>query len=174
MLHLRQRSLLNGFAYDAFDAQGVRVGQVEWPWLAQARNARLQWHGPDATPGEITLQYLGEAFRIGWEITRRGHTCDFRFLLDGAQGQLAMAEVCHLPGLRRPQLFLREPFAAQLVRGGSWLRRSYRVQADDRTLGMVAEPRAFSLSRHLVVDLPPTCPGSLQLFCFFLVVNAEY
>ena len=116
MLQLRQRSLLNGFAYDAYDELGERVGQVEWPWLAQARNARLPWHGTDSTPGEIALRYLGTTCRIGWEFTRRGYTSDLRFVLDGPEGRLAMADLLHRPGLRRPQLLLREPFEARLVR----------------------------------------------------------
>lgn len=174
MLLIRQRSPLHGFAYDAFDAQGLRVGRVDWPWVAQARNARLPWHGADSTPGEIALQYLGIAYRIGWEYTRRGFTNDLRFLLDGPDGRLAMAEVLQMPGLRRPQLFLREPFEARLVRGGTWLRRRYSVQAGEATLGVVEEPHAFSLSRQLVVDLPPDVPGCLLLFLFFLVHNAEF
>ena len=175
MMNLKQRSALSGFSYDAFDAHGSRVGEVLWPALAQARNARLKWHGADATPGEVQLRHLGQRGRVGWEYTRRGFTNDLRFLLDSDEGRLAEAEVIFPPNnMKRHEVFIRHPFAGQLQRNNTWLRTRYQLFEDDTLLGVVQEPRALSLRRELAVDVPARFDGLMQLFFFFLVHNSAY
>ncbi len=172
---LRQRSALSGFSYDAFDAQGSRVGEVLWPALAQARNARLKWHGANAAPGEVQLRHLGQRARVGWEFTRRGFSNDIRFLLDEGQQTLAEAELLFAPDtMERHEVFLRRPFAGRLQRANTWWRTRYQVFEGEELRGLVEERRVFSLKRELVVDLPPRWGGLLALFLFFLVHNSAY
>jgi hypothetical protein len=175
MMLLRQRSALSGFSYDAFDAQASRVGEVLWPTVAQARNARLKWHGVDATAGEIQLRHLGQRARVGWEYTRRGFTNDVRFLLDSDKGRLAEAEVIFPPDSgKRHEVYLRLPFEGRLQRANTWLRTRYQLFEGEQLLGVVQEPRAFTVKRELVVDVPPRFDGLMQLFFFFLVHNSAY
>ncbi len=175
MMVVRQRSALSGFSFDAFDAQGSRVGEVLWPTVAQARNARLQWHGADATPGEVQLRHLGRRARVGWVYTRRGFTNDVRFMLDDGQHPLAEAEVLFAPdSMKRHEVFLRQPFTGRLQRANTFLRTRYQVLEGDTLLGVVEERRVLTVKRELVVDLPPRFDGLMQLFLFFLVHNSAY
>jgi hypothetical protein len=173
MMVLKQRSALSGFSYDAFDASGNQVGEVLWPTMAQARNARLKWHGPDATPGEIQLRHLGRRARVGWEYTRRGFTNDARFMLDGDKGRLAEAEVIFPPdSMKRHEVFMRQPFEGRLQRANTWLRTRYQVYEGSHLLGVVEERRALTVKRELVVDVPARFDGLMQMF--FLVHNSAY
>lgn len=177
MMLLKQRSALSGFSFDAFDAQGSRVGEVLWPAVAQARNARLKWHGSDASPGEIQLRHLGQRARVGWEYTRRGFTNDVRFLLDSnsGQGRLAEAEVIFAPDSMKPhEVFMRQPFAGRLQRANTWLRTRYRLYEGETLRGVVEERRMLTVKRELTVDVSPRFDGLMQLFFFFLVHNSAY
>lgn len=164
MLHVRQRSAAHGFAYDVRDDAGAVVGHLDWPWLAQARNARLQWHGADASPGEIRVRVDGGEARIGWTYLRRATMSDVRFELTGPDGPRAVLDTIVRPGLRRHALEVRAPFEGAMLRAGRFGRARYLVQDGGRTIGVVEEPRRLTWVRELRVDLPASLDRDRQLF----------
>jgi len=174
MLVVKQRSLLSGSSYDVFDASGSLVGEVVWPMLAQARNARLKWHGGNSEDGEIQLRYLGERGRVAWECTRRGFTNDIRFLLVGGNGQVAAADVVFREGLAQHEIFVRQPFEGRLEDDSTWSKTKYRLFEGDVQLGVIEERSLVTIKRSMVVDLPDRFAGLMQLFFFFLVHNSAF
>jgi hypothetical protein len=163
-LHVRQRSASHGFAYDVRDDAGTVVGHLDWPWLAQARNARLKWHGDDARPGEIRVRVDGAEAHVGWTHLRRGTTNDVRFELTGPDGPRAVLDVLVRPRQRRHALEVRAPFAGAMLRDGRIGRARYLVQDGERTIGVVEEPRLFTWVRELRVELPASLDRDQQLF----------
>lgn len=171
MLHVRQRSATNGFAYDVRDDAGTVVGHLDWPWLAQARNARIKWHGDDARPGEIRVRVDGTEAHVGWTYLRRGTTSDLRFQLDGPDGPRGVVDALARPGRRRLELVVRAPFEGSMVRAGRIGRARYLIQDPERTLGVVEEPRHFTWVRELRVDLPSSLERDRQLFFAVLALH---
>ena len=171
MLHVRQRSATSVFAYDVRDGAGVVVGHLDWPWLAQARNARLKWHGDDASPGEIRVRVDGAEARIGWTYLRRGRMSDVRFELAGPDGPRAALEAMVRPRRRRHVLEVRAPFEGEMLRAPRFGQARYLVQESGRTIGVVEEPRRFTWVRELRVDLPASLERDRQLFFAVMALN---
>ena len=167
----RQASALDGYHDRVEDTAGRPVGEVLWPMLAQARNARVRWHGQDGRgQGEVRIICGTRDCRVSFEYLDRGWVNDVRYrLLDGAI-TLAVAELRFTPGkISRGELRLLEPLTARLRPDGGWLRRRYLLQAEDgRELGRV-EDRAWLMSvREMTLSLPATLEAPVQLFVFFL------
>ena len=175
MLTVQQRSAFSGFHYEAFEANGLPVGELVWPMRPQARNARLQWHPTGSSEGDLQLRCTQGSYRIGFEYLTRAFNNDVRFALQQGGEPLAVAEVLFPPEKRlRAAIWLRHPLNAQLVRVGHWARARYRLEGEGGTLGWVEEPRALSLKRELRVDLPPSLGLPIQLFVAFMMINAAY
>ena len=171
---VRQRSALSGFTYDAFDGSGNRIGEVKWPTMAQAKNARLKWHGEDSSKGEIQLRYLGQAARVAFEYTRRGFTNDIRFTLQRNEVQAAVVDLIFPENLKRHEMYVRQPFEGRLVKDNTWAKTRYRLFEGDRQIGLIEERKLLTIKREMVVDLPKRFDGLTQLFFFFLVHNSAF
>jgi hypothetical protein len=190
VMRVRQRRLLSRFDFDAYDERDRRVGEVAWPAVFQARNARLQWHAPASRAGEVAVRSGGQTWRIGLEYLSRGFHDDTRYQLDGPYGGrpgvaddqadgnqsiLAMAERHVAPGgPPRQQLVLHQPFAGRFVRASGIPRIRWDILEGGQRVGGVAERSALMLRRELIVDLPPTVDVPTQLFFFFLMVTMSY
>lgn len=189
-MRVRQRDVLSRFNFDAYDAQDRLVGEVSWPNVGQARNARLKWHDPNSRAGEVAVRSGGQTWRIGLEYLSRGFNNDARWILDGPYGGrpgvpddkadgtqqvLAMAERHIAPGgPSRQQLVVHQPFAGRFVRASGLPQIRWDVLQGERRIGGVAERSWLMLRRELIVDLPPTLGVPVQLFFFFLMVNMSY
>ena len=174
MLVVKQRSALSGFSYEVFDGQGKLVGDVTWPTMAQAKNARLKWHGDDVAKGEIKLQYLGDHARVGFEYTRRGFTNDIRFTLEGTTVQVCVADLIFPDGMEAHEIYVRQPFEGRLFRANTWSRTRYRLFDGNVQVGVIEERKILTIKRELWVDLPARFDGLTQLFFFFLVHNSAF
>ncbi|WP_439113808.1 hypothetical protein [Hydrogenophaga sp.] len=175
MLTVCQKSALSGFHYEAFDAHGLPVGEVVWPTWAQAKNARLRWHKPGSPEGDLQVRCTQGHYRIGFEYLTRAFANDVRFTLHQGGEPLAVAEVLFPPEkLKRAEIWLRQPLAAQLVPANHWTRARYRLEHEGQTLGWVEEPRALSFKRELRVDLPASLDLPTQLFIAFLMINSAF
>jgi hypothetical protein len=175
MFSIRQRSALSGFHYQAFDGSGSLLADLVWPNLPQAKNARLRWHPPDSPEADIQIRTPQGLYRIGFEFLSRGFFNETRYTLHQGGDALAVADVLTPKGrLRRQQIFLRQPLAAQWVPANLWSRGRYRLEQEGVSLGSIEEPRWFSLKRELVVSLPQTLEFPVQVFLGFMTVNAGF
>ena len=167
----RQASALDGYHYLVEDTARRPVGEVLWPALAQARNARVRWHGQDGQgQGEVRIICGTRDCRVSFEYLDRGWVNDVRYrLLDGTT-TLAVAEMRFTPGkVSRGELRLLEPLRALLRPDGGWLRRRYLLQAEDgRELGRVEDRAWLMRVREMTLSLPNTLEAPVQLFVFFL------
>lgn len=175
MLLARQRSAWSGFDYDVVTADGTPVGEVTWPFMAQAKNARLKWHRPGSAAGDVSLRYLGEAWRIRFEYLTRGMANDTRFTLERDDGAHAVVDIVFGPErLSRQQIEVQQPFEGRVVRAGRLWQTCYLVERQGREIGRIHEPHWFSIRRELRIDLPSDIEPALQIFLFFIVVNSAY
>jgi hypothetical protein len=96
-------------------------------------------------------------------------------VLQQADDVLAMAEVLFpKDGIKRHELFLRQPQAGRLVRANRWTRVRYLLEVDGQVLGSIEEPNWFSMKRLLRIDLPNDMSVPLQTFLAFLVINSAF
>ena len=175
MLLARQRSAWSGFEYDVFTADGSLVGELAWPLLAQAKNARLKWHDPGSKASDISLRYRGAAWRIRFEYLTRGMVNDTRFTLEDDNGVTAVVDFVFGPErLSRRKIEVRQPFEGKVVRASRLWQTRYTVERQGREIGRIHEPRWFSIKRELHIDLPADIEPALQIFLFFIVANSAY
>jgi hypothetical protein len=175
MLRIRQKSAFSGFHYQAFDAHSALLADLVWPNFAQAKNARLRWHPNDSPDGDVQIRMPQGLYRIGFEYLSRGFLNETRYSLHQGTEPLAVAEVISPKDkLRRQEVHLRRPLAAQLQPAGRWGRVRYQLVQAGRCLGTVEEPRWFSVKRELVVNLPATFDVPTQLFIGFMTLNAAF
>jgi hypothetical protein len=175
MLVAQQRSALSGFTYDLAAADGTVIGELCFPDLAEARNARLKNPAPQRLRSSIDLRLSGAAYTIEFEYTRRGWNNDTRFDLMQNGARLASAEVVVPQGfLGRARLIITEPFAGELVRRSGFFKTRFELQQDGKPLGLVHEPGAFTTRRRLCAEVPPGVPLPVQSFLLFLVINLAF
>jgi hypothetical protein len=175
MFTLRQRSALSGFHYQAFDASETVLADLVWPNFAQAKNARLRWHPQDSPESDVQIRMPQGLYRIGFEFLSRGFHNETRYTLHQGHEPLAVADVMSPSArLKRQQVFLRQPLAAELRPASRWNRVRYQLEQQGRCLGSVEEPSWFSLKRTLVVALPATLDLPTQLFIGFMTINAAF
>jgi hypothetical protein len=174
LLTLRQRSMFWGFHYEVVDPSGLLLADLIWPTYTQARNARLKWHKPGSSDGDLTIRTAQGDFRIGFEYLTRAFTNDVRFFLNRGDEPLAMADVLFPEGLRRHEIFLRQPSEGRLIRANRWGRVGFRVELAGKDIGSIEEPHWFSLRRQLRLNLPAAMPMPQQAFLGFLALNSAF
>lgn len=175
MLTVRQRSALSGFHYQALDASDALLADIVWPTVAQAKNARLKWHPPDAPDADVQIRMPQSFYRIGFEYLTRGFTNESRFTLHQGGEALAVAEVRSPKAwTQRQAVSLLKPYEALFVRASGWMRTCYQLERGGRVIGVVQEPQRFSVKRELAVDLPGDLDLPSQLFVAFMVINAAF
>ena len=167
LLIVRQASMLQGFHYLVEDSAGMPMGDIQWPMLAQARNARLRWH-EQAAEGAIRLNCRGEAWRMEFEYLNRAWSNDVRYLLCGP-GVPAVAE-WRVPKGRvvRGEMRLVRPRALQLVRRWSWLRARFVLLDGATEVGRIHEPHFISRSRTLHAELPADLALPVRMLLIYL------
>ena len=170
----------------AYDELGSVVGEMNWPVVGQARNARLKWHQPGSRAGEVEVVSAGSRYRIGLEYLSRGWQNDTRFILDGPyddDGQtlgttsatLAVADWHVAPGGPSKQsLVVHQPFAGRFERRSGLLRVRWEVLHGDLPIGTVSERSWFMLRREIIVDLPSRIDVPTQMFFFFVMFTMSY
>ncbi|MDP3519531.1 MAG: hypothetical protein Q8S02_02835 [Hydrogenophaga sp.] len=164
-LQMVQTSAWNGFRYDFLDASGTVIGHFEFPNFAQARNARLRWHRPGSTAGDIQMQLDG-AHRVDFEYLSRGWTNDLRYRLLRGDAVLAHMDVCQVRGRRWPDITLHGPVTAQLHRTGRWWRSAlvWRDTASGQPVAQMQAPATFTLKYRCDITgerLPTAIKGFL-------------
>jgi len=175
LLTIRQRSMLSGFHYEVMSEGETLLAELVWPNYVQARNARLKWHKPGSPDGDLKILMPQGDYRIGFEFLTRAFANDLRFFLQQGDDVQAMAEVIFpKDGIKRHEVFLRQPMQARLLRANRWTRVRYRVEADGNVIGSIEEPHWISMKRQLRIDLPNDMPVPLQTFLAFLVINSAF
>lgn len=175
-MQAKQRSIFNGFAFDLVE-NGETIGAINWPNVAQAKNARLQFH-KDFVDGSIAVALEGRDHLITFEHLRRGWTNDIRYEIVAKSHPahaLAQVDVTHPPGWRsRPFVTQNLPHPLHMASKRTLLRIQHTLALPDGTpVGTLKEPSRLSLARHLVVTLKPgyTLPLTAQALLLFLAIN---
>lgn len=162
---LQQKSAFSGFSYQFLaDDETTLLGEFNYAWFSQAKNARLRFHLPkDAAKGDIQLRILGQAWRVRHLYLRRGFTNDVRYTLETDDG-IIHAQVDVLigaPGARQPQIVLTHPIQAELSTSVMWLRKKCELleQNTQRSVGTIQERAMITTRRNLQIDLPELAPA---------------
>lgn len=166
-LLLRQASAFWAFKYEVVDASGQVIGSVDWPNLAQAKNARLRWHEAGSDEGDVRLTLKGRPLRYRHEILKRAWANDWRLTLEADGVVRASLDVVHAEATISPLLTLTSPVQARLVRERSFLRWSFRIALTDGRTGFVREPGLLSFKRELEIVLDS---ASDELLAFLGIV----
>ena len=170
-----QHSALSGFTYDLFDSDNIKVGELCWPDLAIATNARFNNPLPGVLNSTIEIHYNGHTYEIAFEYLNRDWYSDIRFTLLSEGVALASADVVVAKGfLKRPTITVTSPFAGQVLRKGGWCVTGYEVVREGGCLGTIAERSWLMVQRELIIELPDSLSAPVQFFMFFLVHNHAY
>ncbi len=171
-LRIRQARWMDGYRFEVRDQAGQSVGEIIWPMLAQARNARLRPLGADDRAGRPVIRIGSADWTVAFDYLDRGWANDTRYqLMAPGERCAAEAEMRFARGrIKAGVLSLTTPVAARFVRTG-WLKSSFELQTEAGCIGRIGEPRLFSLTRALVAELPSTLPTPAQLFVIFLACH---
>lgn len=180
MFHVSQYSALSNFRYQVVSTEDQPIAEVEWPWFAQAKNARLRVHEQGSEMGDVHIRLAtsragSSEYRIGFEFLNTSKRRDVRFTLHQGGEPLALAEALFpKERLKRARIEMLSPLNATMVRHRNLGSLRYCWERDGRTLGTVEEPGWFSLKRKLTVNLPSTISLPVQIFMTFLVINDAF
>ncbi|MEP7116501.1 MAG: hypothetical protein ABI880_02895 [Acidobacteriota bacterium] len=168
----RQTSLWNAFSFDLLGEQRRVVGNLAWPRIAQATNARVRVLPEGSPDGGVTLTCERGRFHIPFTYASRGWTNDVRFELVSADGRtLASAEsVANRTGRNR-EFQISAPFTGVLRHTARLARHRFVVERDGTVVGTAAEPRAVSVRREVHLDLTVDVETPVQGFFLFLALH---
>ena len=162
---LRQKSALDGFAYEFLDGtESLVVGGFHYAWFAQAKNARLRvFSAEDAAKGDIQMTLHGQAWRVRHCYLKRGYVSDIRYTLETADESIrAQADVLgQNTGQRLPRIVMAQPADIEVGTSYAWLTKNFHVTRayTGQPLGSIRERSAITFKRELVIDLPGMEPA---------------
>ena len=162
---LRQKSALDGFAYEFLDhTESLVVGGFHYAWFAQAKNARLRvFSAEDAAKGDIQMTLHGQAWRVRHCYLKRGYVSDIRYTLETADESIrAQADVLgQSTGQRLPRIVMAQPDDIEVGTSSGWLTKNFPVTrtSTGQPLGCIRERSAITFKRELVIDLPGMEPA---------------
>ncbi len=175
MFIAKQHSVLSAFTYDIFDTAGQAVGDLRWPDVAVATNARLKSLVPQALTTKIQLTYQQHVYDIAFEYLTRDWYNDIRFFLKDGDTTLAIADSIGVKKLfKRPVITLKAPFEGLLTRTSFLFSTRYTLSSQGSELGRVAEKPGLQVKRELLIDLPDSISPPIQFFILFLMCNQAY
>ena len=171
-LYARQISALAGFEYAVNNATGQRVGEVIWPTMAQARNARLRWHESHSSASTVAIHCGGHRYEVQFEYLDRGWVNDVRFTFVSGQKTMAVADILFARRIfARGRVHFVEPFKGTLLRQKSWFRRCYSLESESAVIGVIEDRAAIMAVREMLIDLPDTLDIPTKMFVFFLAAH---
>ena len=162
---LRQKSALDGFAYEFLDdTESLVVGGFHYAWFAQAKNARLRvFSAEDAAKGDIQMNLHGQAWRVRHCYLSRGYVSDIRYTLETADESIhAQADVLgQSTGQRLPRIVMAQPDDIEVGTSAGWLTKNFLITraSTGQPLGCIRERSPITLKRELVIDLPGMEPA---------------
>lgn len=171
-LYARQISALSGFEYAVSDATGQLIGEVIWPNMAQAKNARIRWHESHSSQGTVAIHCSGHRYDVQFEYLDRGWVNNVRFTLVNGQKTMAVADILFARRIfARGRVHLVEPFEGTLLRQKSWFRRCYSLESEAAVIGVIEDRAAIMVVREMLIDLPDTLDIPTKMFVFFLAAH---
>ncbi|MBH0203329.1 MAG: hypothetical protein HP496_13775 [Nitrospira sp.] len=171
-LYARQASAFSGFHYTICNATGEILGEVIWPSMAQAKNARIRWHGSHSSKGAVEIHWGAQRYDVQFEYLDRGWVNDVRFTLEHGRKTIAVADMRFARRLfARGRVSFVEPFTGTLLRDKGWFRRRYSVENDSGVIGFLEDRAAIMAVREMTIDLPDTLDIPTKMFVFFLAAH---
>ena len=162
---LRQKSALDGFAYEFLDdTESLVVGGFHYAWFAQAKNARLRvFSTEDAAKGDIQMTLHGQSWRVRHCYLSRGYVSDIRYTLETADESIhAQADVLgQSAGQCLPRIVMAQPADIEIGTSCGWFTKNFPVTrtSTGQPLGCIRERSAITFKRELVIDLPGMEPA---------------
>ena len=162
---LRQKSALDGFAYEFLDdTESLVVGGFHYAWFAQAKNARLRvFSAEDAAKADMQIPWHGQAWSERLCYLSRGYVSDIRYTLETADESIhAQADVLgQSAGQRLPRIVMTQPDDIEVGTSSGWLTKNFPVTrtSTGQPLGRIRERSAITFKRELVIDLPGMEPA---------------
>jgi hypothetical protein len=170
-----QHSALSRFVYDLYDSKSNKVGNLCWPDIAVATNARIGNPLPGVLKSTIDIRLHDQLYEITFEYLTRNWTNDIKFMLLRESSILASAKVVSSGKFfKRSTITITEPFTGQLIRKNVWFAVRYELTLDGEFLGSIAEKSRLTVKREIFIDLPDCISAPVQFFLFFLVHNHAF
>ena len=169
-----QRSMWSAFTLDIVDPSGRVVGGVRSPALFQFRNARLAFHPPGSTAGNVKFDFDKVAYDASVEVLRRGFINDVRYRLERDGSVLAAVDIVREPGKRFPAVMLQSSVQARLQRIGPPWRRRFELRQGEQPLATMLHPHRFTLRAQMAVDINTGQPVLPLVFAAYVIMELLY
>ncbi len=174
-LKVSQASFFSGFHYKVFSQGGQCLADILWPMYAQAKNARLKFHKPGSTDGNVKIRFPDFEYQISFEYLTRSYNNDIRFTFYQNENRLAEVDILFpKEKFKKHILVINYPFKGRIVRANFWTRVRYLVEREGVQMGQIHEPSWFSVKRTLAVDLSDDLSPQLKSFFAFMVINSAF
>jgi len=175
MFVAKQHSALSRFVYDLYDSKSNKVGNLCWPDIAVATNARIRNPLPGVLKSTIDIRLYDQLYEVTFEYLTRDWFNDIKFMLLRESSILASANVVGSKKLfKRSTITITEPFTGQLIRKNGWFAVRYELMRDGERFGSIAEKCGLTAKREIFIDLPNFISAPVQFFMFFLVHNHTF
>lgn len=152
------------------------MGILKLPtYPALPRNSRLSGAIPSGLADCVGIHLGDQAYRVDYELLeeRAFRGSDLRFFLMDGEKTLATANVYVLNKIRWEIAVNSRRY--QLVRKSRFFRMHFDLEQNGQTLGSIRDVSGFTLwRRSFEIDLPPDLADAVQVFLFFLSVNATF
>lgn len=164
------------FTYRLCDLNRSSVGILTLPtYLAVPKNGWASGVVPHRLQDRVQIQWLERDYRVEYALlsNRALHGNDLRFLLMDGDKTLASTNVYVLKKTRWEVEVHDRRY--DLVKRSGWLRMRFDLAQNEQTLGHIRDVTGFALwKRTFEIDLPAEIQGAVQVFIFFLSVNATF
>lgn len=171
---LVQRSMWSAFTLDIVEGSGRVVGEIRSPNLFQYKNARMAFHPPGSTAGNVKFKFQGVAYEVWVEVLRRAFINDVRYTLQKDQKVLASVDIIFKRGERFPAVLLRTPVQGSFRRTGSPWSRHFELHSDSKLLATVFHPHWITLRVHLAVEIAADQPVLPLVFAAYVIKEILY
>lgn len=165
------------FEYRLYDRQGLELGVMKLPtYIAVPMNGWAAGVLPDRLKDHVKINVDSRGYRIDYELLSdrviRGNDLKF-FLMDGEDTVISTDAYIH-KGKRWK--FKIDGNSYELIKkGGIFSSMCFHLNSNSRKIGQISESTGFTLwKRTFEIDLPNELGHAIQVFMFFLAVNATY
>jgi hypothetical protein len=171
---LIQRSIWSGFTLDILDGSGRAVGEVLSPTLFQFKNARLGFHAPGSTAGNVKFRFEGVAYEACVEVLRRAFVNDVRYTLEKDGQVLAAVDILRKRRQRFPAVVMYQPLQGTFEATGRLWSRRFDLVDGTQVRASVFHPHRFTLRAQLAVEITGSEPALPLVFAAYVIKELLY
>lgn len=164
------------FKYQLYTIDHAPIGTLTLPtYLATPRNSPFSGAIPDHLKDCVRIELHELQYRIEYDLLSdralRGN--DLRFVLMAGDNILASADVRVLKKIRWEINMADQHY--ELRRKSRWTKMHFDLEGKAQKLGQIRDITGFTLwNRRFEIDLTEEIPDVVQIFLFFLAINATF